>query len=143
MTSSSSWAGTDEPLRSRFRRANIAIEVLRSRFSPADLTGQLLQEPNADRNRLHTTRKQAESLEPNLPPLSRRRISRGDRCRAPPAIQEEFQRPDPSDGGDDCLWHGIDKADVRTVIHTALPAAGSVLPGNGRAGRDGAPSRAI
>ena len=41
------------------------------------------------------------------------------------------------------LGMGVDKADVRTVVHLWGPTGGGVLPEIGRAGRDGKPSLAL
>jgi DNA topoisomerase-3 len=131
-----------------FRRANIAIEVVEIAPSQrAELTGQLLREAERRPAIVYTpTRKQAESLAAELaayfPAAAYHAgIDAGRRQQ----VQEKFQ-----EGRIQVMvatiafGMGIDKADVRTVIHTALPGSPEAYYQEiGRAGRDGAPSRAI
>ena len=131
-----------------FRRTNLAIEVVEIAPSQrADLTGQLLQEAERRPAIVYTpTRKQAESLAAELaahfPAAAYHAgIDAGRRQQ----VQEQFQ-----EGRIQVMvatiafGMGIDKADVRTVIHTALPGSlEAYYQEIGRAGRDGAPSRAI
>ena len=131
-----------------FRRDNIGIEVVEALPSnrPALARSILLEAGNRPAIVYTPTRKQAEALSTawarefrvagyhaGLDAHRRRRV------------QEEFMA-----GKLDVMvattafGMGIDKADVRTVIHTAVPGS---LEGYyqeiGRAGRDGKPSRAI
>ncbi len=131
-----------------FRRTNLAIEVAEV---PMPLRGDricdLLRDP-AHRPAIvyAPARKRAEELATLL----------GQVCHAaayhaglPAEVRENVQQSFQA-GKLDCVvatiafGMGIDKADVRTVIHAALPAT---LEGYyqeiGRAGRDGLPSRAI
>ena len=131
-----------------FRRANIAIEVVEIAPSQrAELAGELLQEAKRRPAIVYTpTRKHAESLAAELaahfPAAAYHAgIDAGRRQQ----VQEEFQK-----GRIQVMvatiafGMGIDKADVRTVIHTALPGSlEAYYQEIGRAGRDGAPSRAI
>ena len=131
-----------------FRRNNLAIEVVEIAPSQrADLTSQLLQEAERRPAIVYTpTRKQAESLAAELaahfPAAAYHAgIDAGRRQQ----VQEQFQ-----EGRIQVMvatiafGMGIDKADVRTVIHTALPGSlEAYYQEIGRAGRDGAPSRAI
>jgi DNA topoisomerase-3 len=131
-----------------FRRANITIEVVEIVPSQrAELTGQLLREAERRPAIVYTpTRKQAESLASELaayfPAAAYHAgIDAGRRQQ----VQEEFQ-----EGRIQVMvatiafGMGIDKADVRSVIHTALPGSlEAYYQEIGRAGRDGAPSRAI
>jgi RecQ family ATP-dependent DNA helicase len=131
-----------------FRRANITIEVVEIVPSQrAELTGQLLREAERRPAIVYTpTRKQAESLASELaayfPAAAYHAgIDAGRRQK----VQEEFQ-----EGRIQVMvatiafGMGIDKADVRSVIHTALPGSlEAYYQEIGRAGRDGAPSRAI
>ena len=131
-----------------FRRNNLAIEVVEIAPSQrADLTGQLLQAAERRPAIVYTpTRKQAESLAAELaahfPAAAYHAgIDAGRRQQ----VQEQFQ-----EGHIQVMvatiafGMGIDKADVRTVIHTALPGSlEAYYQEIGRAGRDGAPSRAI
>jgi superfamily II DNA helicase RecQ len=131
-----------------FRRENIGIEIVEALPSNRPQLAQaILREPANRPAIVYTpTRKQAEALagawsrdfrvagyHAGLDAQRRRRV------------QEEFMS-----GKADVMvattafGMGIDKADVRTVIHTAFPGS---LEGYyqeiGRAGRDGQPSRAI
>ncbi len=131
-----------------FRRANLAIEVVEIAPSQrTELTGQLLRQAERRPAIVYTpTRKQAESLAAELaahfPAAAYHAgIDAGRRQQ----VQKEFQA-----GRIQVMvatiafGMGIDKADVRTVIHTALPGSlEAYYQEIGRAGRDGAPSRAI
>ncbi len=131
-----------------FRRTNIGVEVIEKGPSDrAEAVASLL----ADRQRRPAivyapTRREAETLAQSLSPNVRAvayhagmtSASRSEAQRAFLTGEIEVVVATIAFG------MGIDKPNVRTVIHTALPAT---LEGYyqeiGRAGRDGAPSRAI
>jgi len=131
-----------------FRRQNIAIEVVEA--APSDRL-ELLRELLADPRRRPAivyapNRKQTESLALDLADLSKSAAYHAGLSTALRSqVQDDFLA-----GKLDVMvatiafGMGIDKPDVRTVAHVALP--GSVeryYQEIGRAGRDGAPSRAI
>jgi RecQ family ATP-dependent DNA helicase len=131
-----------------FRRTNIAVEVVEVAPSRrAALACELLLVPERRPAIVYTpTRKQAESLAAEL---SRRfpaaTYHAGLDAERRKRVQEAFLA-----GSIEVMTAtiafgmGIDKPDIRMVIHTALP--GSIeqyYQEMGRAGRDGAPSRAI
>jgi len=142
--------GLPDPLLSihGFRRENIAVEVVEltpSQRPPAVL--KILKEPNRRPAIIYApTRKeaerQAEELRPEFPAAAYHA--------GLPAAQRDRVQVDFLAGKLDVIiatiafGMGVDKANVRTVIHTGL--SGSVegyYQEIGRAGRDGAPSRAI
>ncbi|MDC0720516.1 DNA topoisomerase 3 [Nannocystis bainbridge] len=130
-----------------FRRTNIAIEVIaRNPGERADAICELLSE-RARRPAIvyAATRKSAEELAQALGPRLAAAYHAGmgneDRDRVQSAFlagQREIIVATTAFG------MGIDKADVRTIVHAALPGS---LEGYyqeiGRAGRDGGPARAV
>jgi len=131
-----------------FRRSNIAIEVVEvSPSERASLTRELLADAARRPAIVYTpTRKQAESLANELCAYhTAAAYHAGLDAERRKQVQEEFLA-----GklqiivATIAFGMGIDKADVRTVIHTALPGSVEAYYQEiGRAGRDGKPSRAL
>ena len=131
-----------------FRRENIGIEIIEILPSQRPLLAReiLLRDTHRPAIVYTPTRKQAEALAEDLTDqFSVASYHAGLDAEQRRRVQEEFMA-----GKLDIMvatiafGMGIDKPDVRTVIHTALPGS---LEGYyqeiGRAGRDGKPSRAI
>jgi DNA topoisomerase-3 len=131
-----------------FRRTNIAVEVVEK--GPGDRADAVIDLLSSAQRRpaivYAPTRREAESLARALGAIAPSvAYHAGMTSAARAAAQRAFL-----DGEIDVVvatiafGMGIDKPDVRTVVHTALPAT---LEGYyqeiGRAGRDGAPSRAV
>ncbi len=131
-----------------FRRDNIAIEIVEAKPSQRIAIAQsILSDPRHRPAIVYTpSRKQAELLAEELAGLCKTgAYHAGLDADRRNGVQEKFIA-----GNIEIMvatiafGMGIDKPNVRTVIHTALPGS---LEGYyqeiGRAGRDGAPSRAI
>jgi DNA topoisomerase-3 len=130
-----------------FRRTNIAVEI--AEVLPADRpdTVKRLLDDDARRPAIvyAPTRKQADALAVGLKPLRAAAYHAGMATPQRDKVQSAFLA-----GRLDVIvatiafGMGVDKADVRTVIHTGLP--GSVegyYQEIGRGGRDGKPCRAV
>ncbi|MCP3981707.1 MAG: ATP-dependent DNA helicase RecQ [bacterium] len=131
-----------------FRRTNIFVESVETRAAErAPLTERLLQEPgNRPAIVYAPTRSQSEELAERLAtgfPAAAYHAGIPARRRA--EVQDAFLSGDLDVVvATIAFGMGIDKSDIRLVVHTALPGS---LEGYyqeiGRAGRDGEPSRAV
>jgi RecQ family ATP-dependent DNA helicase len=131
-----------------FRRENLGIEVVE--MSPSlrpTFVADLLHDPARRPAIVYAlTRKQAEALAAQLSskfPSAAYHAGLDPRLRE--SVQQEFQQGRlHAVVATVAFGMGIDKADVRTIVHTSLPGTlEAYYQEIGRAGRDGLPSRAI
>ena len=131
-----------------FRRDNIAVEIVEALPSQRPILAReiLLEDQHRPAIIYTPTRKQATSLAHDLATeFAAASYHAGLDAEQRRRVQHEFMtgKLEVMDATT-AFGMGIDKADVRTVIHTAIPGS---LEGYyqeiGRAGRDGEPSRAI
>jgi DNA topoisomerase-3 len=131
-----------------FRRTNIAVEVVEAPPSRrAEIVRNVLADPAHRPAIVYTpTRREAESLAEELSDKVKTvAYHAGMSARERDDVQRRFL-----EGRAEVIvatiafGMGIDKANVRTVLHTGLPASvEGYYQEIGRAGRDGLPSRAI
>jgi ATP-dependent DNA helicase RecQ len=131
-----------------FRRSNLAVEVLElSKPQRPEFTEKLLSEPSSRPAIVYApSRKSAEELATRLNAKFR---SAAYHAGLDPGTRERVQR-DFLAGKIEVVvatiafGMGVDKADVRTVVHVALPGSVEAFYQEiGRAGRDGNQSRSI
>ncbi len=142
--------GLDQPARfiRGFRRANIAIEVVEAAPSqrPALAREVLANEGRRPAIVYTPTRKQAEAVADALAAdFPAEAYHAGLDSARRQRVQEAFLKGEIEViVATIAFGMGIDKPDVRTVVHTALPGSVEAYYQEiGRAGRDGLPSRAI
>jgi ATP-dependent DNA helicase RecQ len=131
-----------------FRRSNLAIEVVEmSKPRRREFTASLLRDPAARPAIVYApSRKSAEELAAEL---HRHFPAAAYHAGLEPSVRERVQTAFQSGKlevvvATIAFGMGIDKADVRTVVHTALPASVEAFYQEiGRAGRDGLPSRTV
>jgi ATP-dependent DNA helicase RecQ len=131
-----------------FRRENLAIEVVEmSKPRRHEFTTKLLREVGARPAIVYApSRRSAEELAADL---ARHFPAAAYHAGMEPSVRERVQAAFQSGKlevvvATIAFGMGIDKADVRTVVHTALPASVEAFYQEiGRAGRDGLPSRSV
>jgi ATP-dependent DNA helicase RecQ len=131
-----------------FRRENLAIEIVETpKPRRAELTRELLADPTRRPAIVYApSRKEAESLAAELSPLfPTAAYHAGLDAQHRDRVQQAFLNGElQAVVATIAFGMGIDKADVRTVIHTAMPATlESFYQEIGRAGRDGKQSRTV
>ena len=131
-----------------FRRENLAVEAMElSKPQRAEFTAKLLAEKAARPAIVYAaSRKSAEELAERL---NRDFPARAYHAGLDPSTRERVQREFLGGKIDVVVatiafGMGVDKADVRTVVHVALPGSVEAFYQEiGRAGRDGLPSRTM